>query len=899
MVKKLTAFGVAVMLLFQAFPVFAGPWDYIMEEYLYDHGVEEANGEIYYTPGTNEISRKIKFSMDMGLISKYVPETTVTRLEIKNALNLLFQNDEMYNKYYKAGEEDKILTVDEAIIIFMDSAGYGAYFKYNGSQGSAADYYREASKQGLLDGINYTEARKKLTAEQFYNMFYNLLDLKSFEMVFNGKEPSYRISDLTLLDTALKLTRISGVVRANSYTSVNGSAPAGDNTLRIENAEYRCKGVDNADDYLGYKVEAYINSDNELCSVAVDERYNVMKYFNDSTETALSGDRTLFRYYDDNGSLKSVRLQKYANVIYNHIAYPGFTEDIYNIKNGYLQFIDYDKDGLYDVLFVYEYTSFMPNARYTEDYSVVDKLGTRYDVSEIAEDGEYRGMFCSDGERAEFTDINMRTGISLLTAPDSNIVTELYILDEKTVEGKYSEFRKNSKTPYKIGDQRFAMAETYFKESHEKLPHNIGDRILIYLDPRGKIINSVAVDNRLKYGYVRRLGIENSFSAEVSMKIFTEDGQMMSYGLADKVEYNGTVICEEDIAGGSAPELYKSGRLLRQLVRYMLNANGEIKKIDTARQNTDWGSYNDGDGFEVNYDYETQGSLVYLGGATKSFGAIYRLNQSRTAMFHIPLDDNERYYRVSSTESISNNEEYRVKIYDADDCYTPAAIVMMHGSAASNNWLSSEWLTSCFVLQKGEYYDNVNDEVLDYITYRASWWEQTAYKNPDSCKVFDNYGSWKNGGRADSVKTWDDIREGDMIEFNSDYTGRTVLFGVSLALDYERPLAEQTFEKAKVLNNSGKGWGVGEKQFYAQDLVAFGKVIKKHSEGMVFNAHGAEGFPQSWNRTIVCGETTYVNCYNIDRNQSSLLRFSDIQEGDYVFVELHSGSLNAISVYRQ
>ena len=189
--------------------------------------------------------------------------------------------------------------------------------------------------------------------------------------------------------------------------------------------------------------------------------------------------------------------------------------------------------------------------------------------------------------------------------------------------------------------------------------------------------------------------------------------------------------------------------------------------------------------------------------------------------------------------------------------------------------------------------------MLDYITYRASWWEQTAYKNPDSCKIFDNYGSWKNGGRADSVKTWEDIREGDMIEFNSDYTGRTVLFGVSLALDYERPLTEQTFEKAKVLNNSGKGWGVGEKQFYAQDLVAFGKVIKKHSEGMVFNAHGAEGFPQSWNRTIVCGETTYVNCYNIDRNQSSLLRFSDIQEGDYVFVELHSGSLNAISVYRQ
>lgn len=897
MIKKLTAFGLAIMLLLQSYSVFAGPWDYIMEEYLYDHGVEEANGEIYYTPGTNEISRKIKFSMDMGLISKYVPGTTVTRLELKNALNLLFKNDEMYNKHYKPGEEDKILTVDEAIITFMDSAGYGAYFEYNGSTGTT-DYYKEASRQGLLDGINYTEAKKKLTAEQFYNMFYNLLDVKTFEMVLQGSGQSYKFSDLTLLDTDLKLTRISGVVSANSYTSINGSASAGDGSLRIDNTEYRCGGIKNADDFLGYKIEAYINKDGEICSAAVDERYNDMKSFNDSVDTKLSGDRTLFQYYDDNGSLKSVRLYKYADVIYNHIAYPGYTEDIYNIKNGYIQFIDHNNDGLYDVLFVYEYTSFMPNARYAEDYSVVDKLGTKYNVSDIVSNNKYKGIFNSKGEEAEFEDINMRKGISLLTAPDSNVVTELYILDEQTVEGKYSEFRGDTKLPYKIENQSFDMAATYYKESNGKLPHSIGDRILIYLDPRGKIINSVAVDNRLKYGYARRLGADYKITPNVKIQLFTEDGQMMTYEFADKVEYNGTMMEEADIINGGAVELYKNKNLKKQLVRYMLSSNGEVKKIDTAKSNTEWGSYNDGDDFEINYDYETQGNLVYLGGTTKSFGAMYRLNQARTAMFHIPDDDNERYYRVSSTESISNNEEYRVKIYDVDDCYTPEAIVMVHGSAGSSNWLSSEWLTSCFVLQTGDYYDKVNEEALQYITYRASWWEQTAYKSPDSCKLFDNWGSWKNGGRAGSVKNWEDIRKGDMIEFNGDYTGRVTLFGVSLALDYNKPLAEQTFEKAKVLNNSGKGWGVGEKQFYAQDLVAFGKVIKKHNEGMVLNSHGAEGFPKAWNRTIVCGETTYVNCYTIGKDECSLLRFSDIQEGDYVFVELHSGSLNAISVYR-
>lgn len=896
--RRITTAVLTVALLLQTGNVFAGPWDYVMEEYLYDHGLEEANGEIYYEAGTNSIGRAVKFSMDMGLIANYVPGTTVTRQELKNALKLIFKDDYMFNKYYKAGSEDEILTADETIIVFMDAAGYGPYFEMQKLEGITA-YYLEASRQGLLDNVAYSEAKKKLTAEQFYNMFYNLLHIKTIERTFKSDNSTYVFSDKTLMETDLKLKKLTGVVRANSYTSVNGGPIAGDNMLRIGNNDYKCKNIKDTDLFLGYMVEAYADKDGNICSIAVDERYNTMKIFNDSVYVKPSGNRNVFQYYDDKGNVKTLNLNKYADVVYNHIAFPGYTEEVFNIKNGYMQFIDHDDDGLYDIVFIYEYTSFMPAARYTEDYTVVDKLGNKYDVSEIVQRNKYRGIFNSKNEEAKFEDINMRTGISLLTAHGSNVVTELFIIEENTFEGKYSQYNKKNKKPYKIEDQSFNMAEIYLEESGGKFPHSLGDRIMVYLDPRGKIINSVTVDNRLKYGYARKFGIEDKIDKGAKLQLFTEDGQMMIYDFASKIEYNGTTIKEKDIFSGAMPELYNRNSLKKQLVRYMLNSDGEIRKLETATENTATGSYNEGDGFEINYDCDTQGELYYNGGSIKAFGTKYRINTAKTIMFNVPKDDNERYYRISATESISNNEKYGVKIYDVDDCYTPAAIVMRRAGETGYDWLSSEWETSCFIIQSGQSYDEVNEETLDYLTYRASWWEQTAYKNPEYCRAFKQNG-WQNGGRYSSVNSWEDIQNGDMIEFTTDYTGRTVLFGISLALDYTRPLAEQAFERAKVQYNSDKAWGIDENKFYADDLVAFGKVVKKHSEGMVFNAHSENNFgDKKWNRTILCGETYYVNCYNIGKDESSLLRFSDIQEGDFVFIEMEKGSLSAMSVYRR
>lgn len=897
MIKRLLIITLSACMLLTPTVSYAGLWDYVMEDNLYDHGIEEANGEIYYTAGTNEIGRPVKFAMDMGLITNYTPGTTVTRAELKAALKLLFKGDYMYENYYKTGEEDKILTVDEAIVVFMDAAGYEAYFETEGKS-SATAYYIEASRRGLLKGINYSDAKKKLTAEQFYTMFYNALYMDTFKTLWVGSTPTYIFSEETLLESELKLTAISGVVKANSYTSLNGEPAVGKETIKIGNTEYRYTGLKDVDTYLGYSVEAYINEDGELCSIAVDERYNTMQVFNDEVEVKASGDRTVFQYYDDNGKVKTIRLDKYADVVYNHQAYPGYTADVFNIKNGYMQFIDHDGDKLYDAVLIYDYTSFMPKAKYTEDYSVTDKLGTKYDLSAIVEDKNYRGIFNSDGEAATFDDISMRFGISLLTAHDTNIVTELNIIAETTYEGKYLSYNPNKKAPYVVDEKNLMIAATYLKESGDKFPHELGDRVLVYLDPRGKVINSVVVGDRLKYGYVRRMAYEQVLGTDVKMQLFTEDERMVDYEVADKLEYNGMSVKEEYLVNGGASELYNKGVLKKQLVRYMVNADGQIKQLDTATVNTAAGAYNEGDGFEINYDCDTQGGLFYTGGAVKSFGSKYRLNSAKTFVFNIPSDDDERYYRMDSLSEIYNNLRYSVKIYDADEYYTPGAIIIDRGKTADAQYIYYDSSASFFIIQKGQFYEQVSDETLDYMTYRLGWWEQTAYKNPDHCFNAKQTGVTYGGGRYQSIETWDDLRVGDMAEFTKDYLGRAVVFSPTLALDYTMPLENQVFEVARV-NGELAMAGIDEYKFYGSDLIAFGKVVKKHSEGIVFNAHADNNFgDKKWNRTIICGESQDVNIFNYRDEKCELKKFTDVQEGDFIFIEMDQGYIQAMTVYR-
>ena len=95
MFKRILTLVLALLLVMQT-AAFADPWSYSFYEKLYDDGIDEANGKVYYIAGANNIGYKVKFAMDMGLIKTYAPGNTVTKEDLKKALDFVFGEGVMF-----------------------------------------------------------------------------------------------------------------------------------------------------------------------------------------------------------------------------------------------------------------------------------------------------------------------------------------------------------------------------------------------------------------------------------------------------------------------------------------------------------------------------------------------------------------------------------------------------------------------------------------------------------------------------------------------------------------------------------------------------------------------------------------------------------------------------------
>ena len=866
---------------------------------LYEHGENEAEGEVFYEIGKSSVDRKIKFMMDMGLIKQYIPTASAKRSDIKGFLELIKSGDIYSNYYGESASDSDVLTADEAIVILMDSAGYGPYIKLK--NGNAGMYYTEALRRGLLKGVNYNSAKTKLTVKDFYTMAYNLLLIDTFETTFSSSEPTYNLSNVTIMESVLKLTLTEGIVKANSFTSLNGGAEAGENSIKIGTETYKSESIKNADDFLGYAVCAYYDDEKNICSLAVDDTRNDMKYFDCDADIKTDGNKNKFGYYDENGKLKELSLDAYADVIYNHVAHPGYTLADFDIDSGYIRLIDNNADGQYDVIFVYNYNSFCPKSKSENSKSITDKNGKVYDLTDILDD-RYKGIVDSEGNELEFDDIKTSGGVSVLCQFGTNKVTEITVLKETTKEGVYSKQANiDGKEIYTIDDAEYKMAAAYSTEKNGKFPHQLGERVLIYLDMSGRIIRSASINDVLKYGYMWDLAINNNgFGNSIIVKMFTEDEQMVKYEFADKVNYNGVSV-EKDKLISDSSTIYSTRRekLVEQLVRYQINSDGYITRLDTAKENhAQIGAYrNDESEFQINYDYEQQGNLYYNTGALGAFGGKYRVNSGTTKVFRIPDEndrDNENLFKVSRSE-LYNNNGYRCKIYDVDSDYDCGAVVITDGSR-NDVWVSTGYSSAAVVISVGDVYDNKTEEVLKYVGVKLGNWE-TMYYADNTFLGSQIFTAEKD--KQLNITDVTQIKKGYVIEVANDRVNRLIKLRPDCTPDYTKPLDSQTFEFTRSSDSLGKSHGVTETTFYGEDLIALGKIVRKCEDGFIFNAHSDNNFGDvQWNRRISCTQSQYVTCYDIDKDEISYITFADIEDGDFAFVQMVSGTLNTIVVYR-
>lgn len=924
MFKRIITLVLALLLVMQTV-AFADPWSYSFYEKLYDDGIDEANGKVYYVAGTNNVGYKVKFAMDMGLIDTYAPGNAVTKKELKNAMALVFGGDAFFNQYFGEDELADVLTVDEAVIVFMDAAGYGPYLKSQ-TAGDAFAYRAEAQRRGLFTSVKYAEASKTFTAEMFYKMFYDALHIDTIAAAYSNVGVEYYNTELTLMDTELDLVMFEGIVTGNSYTTLLGDPGVGEGSILIDNNIYSTRTLEGIDDFIGYSVHAYLDKDNYLCSIAVDERINDTKTLDDSVEIKKDEwSKTTFPYWDENDRVKKIEIDRYADVIYNHIALPGYQKEDLDIDNGYLKFIDNNNDKKYDVVFIEEWISFLPRYVDKTDNTIEDRNTNVYDFSNLIENQDYKGIFDHEGNAvADLSGLNVNSAVSVLVEYNTFNVTEALILKEETYEGVLSRNSSAKAFPIKIGDYEFKLGKAYYGEKSANFDHKLGTRIMVYVDQFGKIIKSVDVQGVEKFGWVMNIKkIDDLFDSGVKIHMFTENDKFETFPFAKKVTYNlGELLTPTQIVTGSARELYnhETGTTPNQLVMYTLNAKGEVCAIETADKtsNNFNGAVCNSDRLQLNY----AGELILQGNAVMSFGSKYQFDKPSVKLFKIPKKNPERldYYRID-TGDIWHEVPYTMEFYNVSETYRPEAIVCDVGNGYSN-WVGGE-STSKFILTKGSNYYPAEDEVVDYIEYALNDWYETKYIDPDVCENM-----WRDGvnttnevadpkkpapnttaygARYGQIFSIEDIRRGDVIDFTVNYENRIMAFMVNLALDHTIPYEDQFFEDNRGDGGNASGTrgkpNIDEFNLRGKDVNMFGKVIARDERYIVVNCKDREDFEteeeyKAYNRTILAQSNHKVTIYDVDNDTVEHRTGLDIQVGDYIFIEMADATTRNYIIYR-
>lgn len=937
--KRITALFLGLSLILCTFVTSYAEYGTLSVDDLYEHGQAESDGEIFYEIGKNNIDSDIKFFMDLGLIEHYYPNESLKRAALKEFIKLSSGGDALYNKYFTDSDsEKKTLSFKEALISMMDLAGYTYFVKESG--GTEADYYRIASRYGFLDGVDYNAAKKKLTAEQFLKLAYNTLTVSLVS--FNGS--SYKIEKgSTLLNSFLKLTEVKGVVKANSYTALNGLGGAGDDKIRIEQTDYEIKDIKDGDEYLGFYVIAYVDKENKIVSLSVDKTRNKMMDFDNSSDLVGSSSKQKFIYYDDKDKKKTLSIDRYADLIYNYAPVTSYSSDFYQIENGTIKLIDNDGDGSYDVVLKKEYTSFKPLSKSNYEYTLTDRLGNVYDTDELLREEKYRGIRDINGNSLTYDDIKMSGNVSVLTKKDSNVVTEIIVYDDIRYEGEYSNYYAE-KQEYKIGEKMFKMSKIYALLNNNKFPFELGSNVLVYLDPLGRIIDVETSSVQYKYAWI--IGMKKEGFGNVKIKMFTQDDKMAICETADRISFNDTKIDAEQLM--SKTGLYRDDKVKEQLIKYRLNKDGKLAGIKTADESNMGVGVHKRAGdltFQKNlnhFDYylengNTDGNkyLLYNTGG-HIFAGKYLFSPTDTFLFNIP----NQYYRDKYGDECFSVERsmpsgygrFCLNLYDVDSNMVVGAAAKL--SSDIKNEYMHDPVGSMIVSEVSSIYDEYSEQVITNVfaenissSYQINWmqyplddmgtnvlnasWDSDANSFKKYTKA--NYNldltAWEN------VKTMADLKPGMIVKpgpFRRDYI---TAFRTYFVYDETKDFDDQMFEYASesdsdmydettnvlkprgTYDTGGNYYGVTEDRFCGKYLCAFGKVVEKTKNGMIFNAK--KGAPDEWSRLIIATSDKVVTFVDTKRNKVDKGTFAEVQTGDYLFVDMSESTLFGIVVYRK
>lgn len=792
------------------------------------------------------------------------------------------------------------LTLSECTKVIMDALGYRDFVVHSG--GYPKGYLAQASKLGLFKGIDAGQ-NDSVSYYVLAQILYNALsvDVVSVSEVMESRVSFDRQKGTNFLALYHDIYAGEGIVTDNGITRTNGTSRLQEGRVEIDGTVFSAQGLT---DCLGLTVEYYYKAGDsvyELCYAIPKKNRNEVITISGDDIVSCANNRIV--YTNENDKEVKASVPDNGNVLYNGL----YKSKIVNFDltalfglNGTVTLSDGDGDGNFELIRVTEYKNdiisniikdkkmlLLKNSNHIsfDDNSVYGKItkgGKVVSVNEL-ENGSLVSIAASENFNTATTD---RKYVEIVVA-DANIqgtVSSLISGTEAVITS--SKGIQSSQEAYKISPK-------FVSENGAVL--QVGSKGVFWLDACGKIGYFTGDLTAMDYGYIIESGTERGLAGNYKIKMMTSDGEIKILETADSVWVDGVKksrtsldsLLEQtaDIAGEKG-----------QLVRYALNIDGCISKLDTLSANID------GDSGEITRKEITlSGGLTYKGGS-KSFVTTasterYLLDDT-TKVFIIPVfsghSDDDFLVRSSSyfqdkTYATSTSGE-KLFMYNVDEG-TPKVIVLQLASAVGNIGGINQYSDDMAVIMRK--YQTVNNEGEECtgLTVMITNTVKDIILNSDKVKILrlqndslTDATALKENGTALSVN---DLDFGDLILYDEDKVSKTVSTILKMN-DYKIP---------DCTSNGSVKYGIQNPLSYLERLR--GSVRKINKNKFTFDVSDSTGY-------LYVNVIGSIQIYLVDtlRKSVSVATTADIiysdddTLADKVFMRTRNGAIKQIVIYR-
>lgn len=567
---------------------------------------------------------------------------------------------------------EKPVTYQEAIKIFVSLLGYEPAAKAKG--GYPQGYMAIAMQEDLirLSGLSASDsASREAIAVMAYNTLQSEMMVES-HYSSNG-DVEYTVSDNIMLDIYFNSKSDRGLVTATHVEGLYGEK-TNEGKIEIDNVIYRCD-IDYAD-LLGCRVQFFYmeqGSDKKIVSITEDTTRHEKLVVNSDMINAFTGLYTTngaFTYYQSKAprKVKTVKLSPGMSLIYNneYIPYNNLGAIDLDINTGTVELIDNNIDGLFDCVKILSYTDYYVNtvAQNEETKYITDGSGAGlvYNIEDVYE------KITFNGAKIDFENIPKESIVSAAVSADGKAVD--IVVSEYDVEGKITSTATDDDIEYIwINDAQYVVSKG---APDRYVDTNLGTEGIFKLNFLGEVSYCSSEGNDGEsYGYLTTVSKKSDIDDTVKVRMLTEDNKFVILTVADKVKlYDKGVLV--NITNDEFFERFKhtptfndTRQAITQVVKYKLNANGELSLMRTAAEtpSTEEFSY----GYINPVSGEAEGRRFY---SNRLFLQSYQITDD-TVCFKIPWtyegEDYTRYESGKATRYFSDGKNYQVLLFDVNE----------------------------------------------------------------------------------------------------------------------------------------------------------------------------------------------------------------------------------------